>query len=100
MVSLRFIDDQPRYNCSSKEKSPVDFLLMSVAMCLASEMLQIKKQDCFEDVNVYLGNEELKISCLCREVYKQDFRDIVSNCYIVKNLKFGVKISFITMPDA
>lgn len=96
MVYLKFEEGHASFD-SACVKTPLDHILISVILCLGHEILEKQLQDFFKDVCVYFGNSCLKILCSCRKVNENDFLTVISDCYILKNLKFCVDVCFTTI---
>jgi hypothetical protein len=95
MVFLK-IDDKKNigYEINKNNLKPIDYVLIGVTMCLGHEIVESSEENKFGEVCVYFGNNKLKISCVCEDNDRVRFKEIISNCYIVQNLKFEKEVSF------
>jgi hypothetical protein len=94
MVTLFFIK---QIDIKTTGKSPLDYLLQSVALCIGSEIqefFQDKQNNIFSKAEFHFGNETIKIVCYCSEEFIKHFQDFTEKCYILKNLKFKHDIAF------
>ena len=93
MIDLVIQEDRVSYECL-RQKTPLDYLLIAVVLCVGSEIVESKRQEEFEKICVHFGNKKIKISCRCGEESKEEFLRLVSSCYILKNVKFEVEVDF------
>ena len=94
MISLYFDEDgKINYRCSP-EKTPLNFLLIAVGLCLGNEIEVIGKQKAFKKIELHFGNNTIKITCICKEEGIDCFTKAANSCYILKNLKFNSEVSF------
>jgi len=83
------------FKCLKVDKKPLDYLLISVALCLGSEIVEHIDFDKFSDVYVGFGNKRVIVKCKCDEAYKRLFRRMVGSCFILSNLKFKQEVNFL-----
>jgi hypothetical protein len=95
MVKL-FFDEQIKIESETKELKPIDYLLLAVAHCIKSELVECLSEEQLKllSISLYFGNKEIKIVCNCSNDLKADIIEVCGQCFILKNLKFNCNIIF------
>jgi len=95
MVCLELKEKKIDFRVLNDKKTPIDYLLVSVVLCLGHEILERKlSENRFREICITFGNEKIRISCVCEECDRILFKELVSGCFILKNLKFRKIVSF------
>jgi hypothetical protein len=82
------------FTCTNFDKKPIDYIVIAVVLCLGHEIINKSWNSLFENVCCMFSNKRIRIFCTCDDENKSKFNEIVSNCYILQNLKFEVETSF------
>lgn len=97
MVLLTFDNNEVGFESSTKS-SPIDYLMISVVLCIGSEIKEmndeLRRENPFK-VIVFFSEHKVKIRCKTTKSLHEEFRSLVQKCYILKNLKFENEIIFV-----
>lgn len=76
-------------------KTPIDFVIVGIILCLGSEIIEKKFENYFEEIKVCFSNKKIKIICKCEEKEKIKFNEVYNSCFILKNLTIDKEVIFI-----